>query len=145
MFIEESESFFFVNKIWISINKMESEDIVTNIEVENSTVVKPEFIKKEPTLVYLDTYIKDHGVSEDDLAQFQYFNSDVNIKPEPTATGSHSCEHDSFKNEIEEEPNRESICDTLDDSYLNEYSLKIEIEEQEIKFRPHEEKQTNKI
>uniref|UniRef100_A0A6P7GZZ0 Uncharacterized protein LOC114348578 n=1 Tax=Diabrotica virgifera virgifera TaxID=50390 RepID=A0A6P7GZZ0_DIAVI len=146
---------------------MEGKDTVTNIKFENSIVVKLEFIKKEPTPV-VDTYIEDHrrGVSDisldqiktdlsleyktfeqnqHDLIQFPYFNSDINIKPEPTAKGSRSSAHDSFKNEIEEEPDRESTCDTLDDSDLNEYSLKIEIEEEEIKFMPYEEKQTDEI
>uniref|UniRef100_A0A6P7FBU2 Zinc finger protein 227-like isoform X1 n=1 Tax=Diabrotica virgifera virgifera TaxID=50390 RepID=A0A6P7FBU2_DIAVI len=148
------------------IRKEESEDTVTNIKGENSTVVKPEFIKEEPTPVYLETYIEDHGhgvsdisfnqiktelsvedihvKNQDGLAQFQYFNSDVNIKPEPTAKESQSIEHDSFKNDIKREPNRESICDTLDDSDLNKYSLKIEIEEDKKKFMPYGKEQTNK-
>uniref|UniRef100_A0A6P7H4Y3 Uncharacterized protein LOC114347061 n=1 Tax=Diabrotica virgifera virgifera TaxID=50390 RepID=A0A6P7H4Y3_DIAVI len=50
---------------------------------------------------------------------------------------------DSLKTEIKEEPDRESTQDTFDDSDLNEYSLKIEIEENETKFMPYEEKQMN--
>ncbi|XP_050514105.1 zinc finger protein 813-like isoform X5 [Diabrotica virgifera virgifera] len=143
-----------------------NEDTVTNIKVENSIFVKPEFIKKEPAPVYLDTYIEDHrqAVSDisldqiktelsvesitfeqnqDDLAQFQYFNSDVdNIKLGPRDKGSQSSQHDSFKTEIKEELNRESTRDTFDDSDLNEYSLKIDVEE-EKKLMPYGEEQTN--
>ncbi|XP_028146506.2 zinc finger protein 69-like isoform X3 [Diabrotica virgifera virgifera] len=139
-----------------------NEDTVINIKVENRVVVKPEFIKNEPVPVYLNKYVDDywHGGSDirldqiktelsdeqnqDDLAQFQYLNSDVdNIKPEHTAKGSQSSQDDGFKIEIKEEPNRESIHDTFDDPDCNKHSLKLEIEESEIKLMPYEEKQTN--
>ncbi|CAG9828143.1 unnamed protein product [Diabrotica balteata] len=51
-------------------------------------------------------------------------------------------EKDTFKNEIKDEYNRESTHDTFDDSDLSEYSLKIEIKEDENKLMPYEEKQT---
>ncbi|XP_072388090.1 uncharacterized protein [Diabrotica undecimpunctata] len=133
--------------------KEENEDTVTNLGFENRIFVNPEPIKKEPAPVYQDNYIEDYGYggmtgtfqqNEDDLSGFQYFNSDVDIKlVEHAAKRSQSSEHDSFKNEIKEEPNRESAHDKFDDPDLNEYSLKIEIEEDEIKLMPYEEKQTN--
>uniref|UniRef100_A0A6P7H644 Uncharacterized protein LOC114346643 isoform X2 n=1 Tax=Diabrotica virgifera virgifera TaxID=50390 RepID=A0A6P7H644_DIAVI len=147
--------------------KEENEDTVTKIKFENIIFVKPEFIKNEPAPVDQNTHSEDcgHGGSnisleqiktelsvEDmafeqkggDLAGFQYFNSDVdNIKLEYTAKGSQNSEHDSFKTEIKEEPDKESTHNTFDDSDLNEYSLKIEIEENEIKCMPYEEKQMN--
>ncbi|XP_072399388.1 uncharacterized protein [Diabrotica undecimpunctata] len=147
--------------------KEENEDTVTNIKFENSIFDKCEFIKKEPAPVYQDTYIEDYGhggseisldqikteksgenmtleQKEDDLVGFQYSNSDFdNLKQEHSNKGSQSSDHDSFKNEIKEEPNRECTHDALDDSELNEYSLKIEIEEDEVKLMPYEEKQTN--
>ncbi|XP_050517718.1 zinc finger protein 45-like isoform X2 [Diabrotica virgifera virgifera] len=147
--------------------KEKIEDTVTNIKDENTIFVKPEFIKVEPAPGYLDPYIEDQWQGDSDislnqiktellmedmtfeqhqgdLAQFQYCNSDVdNIKLEHTAKGSQSSEYDSFTNEIKEDFNRESICDAFDDSGLNEYSLKIEIED-EKKLMPYGEKQTHK-
>ncbi|XP_072391875.1 uncharacterized protein [Diabrotica undecimpunctata] len=147
--------------------KEHNEDTVKSIKFENSIFVNPEFLKKEPDPVYQDTYIKDYGLGDSDVSLghikteltvedmtfdldqnqddlgLQYSNSDVdNIKLEHTAKGSRSSEHDTFKNEIKEESNRESTHDTFDDSDLNEYSLKIEIKEDENKFMPYEEKQT---
>uniref|UniRef100_A0A6P7HE18 Uncharacterized protein LOC114347506 n=1 Tax=Diabrotica virgifera virgifera TaxID=50390 RepID=A0A6P7HE18_DIAVI len=161
----------------ITYHKMErkedNEDTVTTIKFESSISVNPEFIKKEPALVYQDTPREDYGHGGSDinldqiktelsveditigqkgdyLAGFQYFNSYVdNIKVQHFAKGNQSSEHvddallDSFKNEVKEEPNRENTHDTFDDSKLNECSLKIEIEEDEIKLKPHEEKEMN--
>uniref|UniRef100_A0A6P7GXY8 Uncharacterized protein LOC114347848 n=1 Tax=Diabrotica virgifera virgifera TaxID=50390 RepID=A0A6P7GXY8_DIAVI len=147
-------------------NKDTVHNTVTNIKFE-SIFVNPDFIKNEPAPVYQDTHSKDygHGGSDinldqiktelsvedmafeqngDDIAGFQYFNSYVdNIKVEYIAKGNQSSEHDSFKNEVKEEPDRESTHYTFDDSNLNKYSLKIEIEENEIKLKPHEEKEMN--
>uniref|UniRef100_A0A6P7GYA2 Uncharacterized protein LOC114347968 n=1 Tax=Diabrotica virgifera virgifera TaxID=50390 RepID=A0A6P7GYA2_DIAVI len=137
--------------------KEENEYTVKNIKVEvveNSIVAKPEYVKDygdgdcDISLGQIKTEISVEDMpfeqNQDGLELFQHFNSDVhNIKLEPTAKGSQSSEHDSFKNEIKEESNRESIYETFDDLGLNEYSLKIEIED-EKKLMPYGEEQTHK-
>ncbi|XP_050517711.1 uncharacterized protein LOC126892254 isoform X5 [Diabrotica virgifera virgifera] len=136
--------------------KQENEDTVKNIKVENSIVVKPEYVGPHVQDyghggwdIHLDQIKTEISVedmtfeqNQDDLEQFQHLNRDVdNIKLEHTAKGSQSSERDSFKNEIKEESDTESIHDTLDDSGLNEYSSKIEIDE--TKLMPYGE-QTHK-